>query len=223
MLMTALSGPDTGDPAPLSVAPDPTAGCVSAREQVERELVARLRRGDDAAFEVLVRQYGRALLAAARRLLRNEDDAREVVQEAFLQAFRAISRFREEARLSTWLHRIVVNAALMRLRSASRHPEVPIDDLLPQFDEEGKHVACVRPLAVSVEAAVEHAETRAHVRDRIAHLPEQYRAVIALRDIQELSTAEAAMVLGITENAVKIRLHRAHHALRTLLTRDRGC
>jgi RNA polymerase sigma-70 factor (ECF subfamily) len=191
-----------------------------SREEADRELVAQLQRGDDAAYESLVRQQGGAMLAVARRMLRNDDDAREAVQDAFLQAFRAIQHFREEARLSTWLHRIVVNTALMRLRSASRRPEVAIDDLLPAFDAEGHHAEHVGPLPLSVESVLESAETRAEVRRCVEQLPEQYRAVIVLRDLQELSTAETANLLGVSENAVKIRLHRAHQALRTLLTRS---
>jgi RNA polymerase sigma factor (sigma-70 family) len=107
-----------------------------------------------------------------------------------------------------------------RLRSARRRPEVAIDDLLPTFDEEGHHAEHIRPLPLSVESALESAETRAGVRKCVEQLPEQYRAVIVLRDLQELSTGETASVLGITENAVKIRLHRAHQALRTLLVRQ---
>ena len=91
--------------------------------------------------------------------------------------------------------------------------------LLPPFDEEGHHAEHIRPLPLSVESAIESAETRAEVRRCVEQLPEQYHAVIVLRDMQELSTAEAATVLGITENAVKIRLHRARQALRTLLVR----
>ncbi len=183
----------------------------------ERDLVGRLRRGDGDAYEALVREHGTAMLAVARRMLRHEDNARDVVQDAFLQAFRAIDQFREDARLSTWLHRIVVNAALMRLRSASRRPETPLADLLPRFDEEGGHAEPVGSLPTGIDAALENAETRHRVRRCVAQLPEQYRAVIILRDFEELSTAEAATALGITENAVKIRLHRAHQALRTLL------
>jgi len=100
-------------------------------------LVERLRAGDPDAFERLVRQYCGRMLAAARRLVGTEDDARDAVQEAFLAAFRAIDTFAGAARLSTWLHRIVLNAALMKLRSRRRRREEPIDDLLPRFDEDG--------------------------------------------------------------------------------------
>lgn len=195
----------------------PAFDAEAERDCAERRLVAALQRGDDDAYETLVRQYGGTMLAVARRLLRHEDNARDAVQEAFLQAFRAIQHFRAEARLSTWLHRIVVNAALMRHRSASRRPEVPIDDLLPRFEDDGHHAEPVQALPDDVESSVDSARTRARVRACVERLPDQYRAVIVLRDLEELSTAEAAQALGITENAVKIRLHRARQALHTLL------
>jgi RNA polymerase sigma-70 factor (ECF subfamily) len=183
----------------------------------EAALIPRLRAGDDAAFEIMVRRHGAAMLAVARRMLRNEDDARDVVQDAFLQAFRAIDGFREDARLSTWLHRIVVNAALMRLRGASRRPEDLLPDALPHFDETGHHATPVLPLPDAAGDLLERAETRALVRGCVARLPEAYRAIIVLRDFEELSTAETATALGISENAAKIRLHRARQALATML------
>lgn len=103
--------------------------------------VARLRSGDEAAFEQLVRQHTGPMLAVARRLLRNEDAARDAVQEAFISAFRGLKTFREDSTLSTWLHRIVVNAALMRLRREKRRPETRIEDLLPRFTETGEHAS----------------------------------------------------------------------------------
>ena len=223
MLMTAVPRRDAGALPPFLMNLDTTTPSpAGSPELAERELVARLQRGDDASFDVLVRQYGGAMLAVARRLLRNEDDAQEAVQDAFMQAIRALPAFRAESRLSTWLHRIAVNAALMRLRSARRRPEVVVDDLLPHFDADGHHAESIQSLPVSVETAVASAQTRARVRACIEQLPDQHRAVIVLRDIEELNTAEAAQVLGISENAVKIRLHRAHHALRTLLIRALG-
>ena len=103
----------------------------------EAELRERLHRGDAQAFELLVRRHAGRMLAIARRLVGSEDDARDLVQEAFLAAFRAIDTFAGAARLSTWLHRIVVDAALMRLRSRRRRHEESIDDLLPHFDDDG--------------------------------------------------------------------------------------
>lgn len=185
----------------------------------ERMLLERLRAGDESASESLVHKYTGHLFAVARRLLRNEDDARDAVQDAFLQAFRGLANFRADAQLSTWLHRIVVNAALMRLRSANRRPEVLIDDLLPTFAEDGHHADPVQSFAVDPEASLDRHQQRAIVRECVEQLPDPYRAAIVLRDFEELSTEETATILGITPNAAKIRLHRARQALRTLLMR----
>jgi RNA polymerase sigma-70 factor (ECF subfamily) len=189
----------------------------AAYYQSQDELPARLRRGDEAAYEMLVREYGGRMLAIARRLLRHEEDASDAVQEAFLQAFRSIDRFRGDSNLGTWLHRIVTNAALMKLRSVNRHPEVPIEDLLPQFDETGHHTHPVREWSASPSSALLQEESRAQVRACIAQLPAPYREIIMLRDIEELDTDETAKVLGISKGSVKTRLHRARQALRTLL------
>jgi RNA polymerase sigma-70 factor, ECF subfamily len=183
----------------------------------EESLVERLRRGDQAAFEEMVRRYGGRMLALARRLVRNEEDARDVVQDAFLQAARALDDFRADAKLSTWLHRIVVNTSLMRLRAASRRPEGFIEDLLPHFDTTGHHAEPVAALPPAPESILERSELRARVRAAVAALPEAYRAVIVLRDFQDLTTEETATALGISPNAAKIRLHRARQALATLL------
>ena len=183
----------------------------------EAALLTGLRADDPAAFELLVRSYSGRLLAATRRFLRNEEDARDAVQEAFISAFKAMGSFEGNARLSTWLHRIAVNAALMKLRTKKRHPEEEIDELLPQFDEEGHHLHPVQEWAESSEAALRRRETKEIVRGSIDRLPESYRTVLLLRDIEEVDTGETARLLGVTENAVKIRLHRARQALRTLL------
>ena len=104
-----------------------------------REALAQhvLRRGDEQACEELVRAHTSRLLAVARRYLRSEEDARDAVQEGFVAAFRSIARFQGGSSLSTWLHRIVINACLMRLRSSRRRPETSIEELLPRFDGSG--------------------------------------------------------------------------------------
>lgn len=183
----------------------------------EAELLAGLRAGNGEAYERLVRAYGGRLLAVARRFLSSEDDARDALQEAFLSAFRAIGSFQEGARVSTWLHRIVINAALMKLRSRRRKPEESIDNLLPTFLEDGHREDPGPAWKETAESALQQRETRALVRECIERLPESYRTVLLLRDIEELDTEEAAQLLGISPNAVKIRLHRARQALRTLL------
>ena len=186
----------------------------------EQTLVAALRAGDGQAFEVLVRTYGGRMLAVARRFVRNEQDAQDVVQSAYLSAFRSLGQFEGQCLISTWLHRIVVNTALMRLRSRRRKPEESIDDLLPSFVEDGHHVEQFSDWGAPADALLERQQTRATVRACIDQLPQNYRQVLLLRDIEELSTQEAADALRMTPTAVKVRLHRARQALSTLLRKE---
>ncbi len=183
----------------------------------EQELVRKLRAGEPDAFEALVRTQMPRMLAVARRMLPTDEDARDAVQDAFLNAFRSIGRFEGQARLSTWLHRIVVNAALMKLRTRRRKPEESLEPLLPAFAADGHHLEKFSQWREDADEAAGREETRETVREAILALPESYREVVMLRDIQEFSTEETAQALGITQNAVKIRLHRARLALRTLL------
>jgi RNA polymerase sigma-70 factor (ECF subfamily) len=195
----------------------PRRSAAAALGSGEADLLARLRGGDEAAFAELVERYGGRLLAAVRRLLRNEEDARDAVQDAFLSAFKALASFNGDAKLSTWLHRIAINAALMRLRSGRNRRERSIDDLLPRFDEDGGWAQATEQVAHSSEELIERRDTRAMVRRCIDQLPDTYRTILMLRDIEDLDTDEAAALLGITPNAAKIRLHRARQALRTLI------
>jgi len=198
---------------------DSVGGVVEAATALAHEeaLLARLRGGDGAAYEELVRTHTGRLLATTRRLLRNEEDARDAVQDAFLSAFKALPSFGSGCRLGTWLFRIATNAALMKLRSRKRRKERAIEDLLPRFSEDGHYLEPPAPWEDRADVAAERAETRAFVRDAIDQMPEIYRTVLLLRDIAGLKTEEVAETLECTPNAVKIRLHRAHQALRTLL------
>ncbi len=194
--------------APASPVPD---------EANEVSLVERLRSGDRPGFEHLVRDYGGRLLATARRLLHNNEDARDAVQDAFLSAVRSLDRFDGDARLSTWLHRIVINAALMKLRARRRSRERPIEELLPSFLPDGHHTERVLAWEDPCDLALQRQETRDFVRTSIDRLPEDYRVVLVMRDIEGLDTKEVAGLLGISTDAVKTRLHRARQALRTVL------
>jgi len=207
---SAMTPPDA-TPQPLPPVP---ADRASAEEQ---ELLAALRRGDDAAYESLVRAETGRMLAVARRILRNEEDAREAVQDAFVSIFKGIGGFAGGARLSTWLHRVAINAALMKLRARKHVQERAIDDLLPRFDDAGHELESHAPWSESAEELVSREETRVLVRHLIDELPETYRVALLLRDIEELSTEEVARQLEVTPNAIKIRIHRARQALRTLL------
>jgi len=183
----------------------------------EAALVAQLRAGDEAGYEQVVRTYGGLLLAVARRIVDTEEDARDVVQDAFLNAFKSFARFEGNAKLSTWLHRIVVNAALMKLRTRKRKPEQSIESMLPSFLDDGHHEERFQSWDEPVDKVMERKEARELVRQQIDALPEGYRTVLVLRDIEGLDTEETAKGLGLSVNATKIRLHRARQALRTLL------
>jgi RNA polymerase sigma-70 factor, ECF subfamily len=186
----------------------------------DHALLTAMRAGHEWAFETMVRLYGGRLLAVARRVTRNEEDAQDVLQSAYLSAFRALKDFKGTCQLSTWLHRIVVNTALMKLRSLRRKPEESIDALLPAFQEDGHHVEQFSEWSTPADQLMERHQTRATVRECIEQLPENYRVVLKLRDIEELSTQEVAGMLAMTPTAVKVRLHRARQALSTLLRRE---
>jgi len=202
VLMTALPSP-------------PSQG----QDASEALLLGRLREGDDAAFDELVRLAGGRMLAVARRMLHREEDAQDAVQEAFLSAFKSLDRFDGRSQLTTWLHRITVNCCLMRMRSQRRRggPERSIDDLLPTFLSDGHQTRNTAPWQPDAASGIERTEVRDLVREKIDELPEAYRVVLLLRDIEEISTVETATALGLSVNAVKTRLHRARQALRTLL------
>jgi RNA polymerase sigma-70 factor (ECF subfamily) len=185
----------------------------------DEQLLAGLRANDPTAFSALVRDHGGMVLAVARRIVHNEEDARDVVQDAFLSAFRALPSFDGQSKLSTWLYRIAVNAALMRVRTRSRRPECLIDDLQPQFLADGHQAQPAARWQAPPPDSLERAEAQAAVREAIAQLPEIYRHVILLRDIEELDTEETAAALGVSPSVVKTRLHRARLALRALLDR----
>jgi len=199
---------------PPDVAPD-----VGDADAEERALLAGLRARDEASYEKLVRSHTPRLLGVARRFLRSEEDARDAVQDAFLSAFRSIDGFEGGARLSTWLHRIAVNACLMKLRTRRRKPEGSIEDLLPRFLEDGHMDQPAGPWREGADTLLEREENRVRIREAIDRLPDNYRTVLLLRDIEGLDTDETADALGLTRASVKTRLHRARQALKTQLDR----
>jgi RNA polymerase sigma-70 factor, ECF subfamily len=189
----------------------------------DHELVGQLKARDERAFETMVRRFTNQMLATARRLLGSEHDAQDAVQQAFISVFRAIPGFNEEARLSTWLHKIVVNAALAQLRSRHRRvPELPLEHLRTESDALDQQAGGSSWVSHGSEQAMACQETREMVRTCIDQLPESYRAVVFLRDIQDLDTAEVAERLAISPNAIKIRLHRARQVLKNLVRQERA-
>ncbi len=177
-------------------------------------LVSRLRAGQEEACEELVRHHGGAMLETARRYLSCETEAVEALKEAFQVAFRAAGDHADDPELEVWLHRIVVDVCLARLRPAMSLA-VPLDGLLPAFDQAGQHAAPVA--AWMTPAGSVAAEARKAVRRHIAALPAPYRVLLLLCDAEGLTTREAARRLAIPHFEAASRLHRARQALRTLL------
>lgn len=183
---------------------------------VGAELVDGLRRGDNRAYEAAIREFGGRLLRTATRLLGNPDEALDCVQETFLQVHRKIDTFQERAQLGTWLHRICVNACLMKLRKRARNNEAAIDALMPEFDANDCRIEPAWHIP-SLEELLDQSETKTLVHQSIAALPDDYRIIIMLRDIEGYSTAETAKMLEISDGAVKTKLHRARSALKKQL------
>lgn len=187
-------------------------------------LVERARRKDEAAFEELVGRYEDKLYRLAMRFVRNETDAQEILQEAFLSAWRNLPTFEGRAQFGSWMYRVTVNAALMLLRSRNRHPEVGVDDVEPNalndaVAESGQTVRGNSDWAQRADEQLQSQQLRQHIQASVDSLPEGLRTVFLLRDVEELSTEETADLLGLSVPAVKTRLHRARLALREAIGR----
>lgn len=167
--------------------------------------------------EELVRANIGWMLALAERLLRDRGLAEDVVQESFVRAFEGLANFEGRSTLETWLHRITVNTALSKLRQVKRLAEQSIDEHLPEFDRHDCRVELPWSHLASVEEIMESDDLRRRVYVAIDELPDAYRVVLQLRDIEEYDTSEVAALLDITETNVKVRLHRARAALKKLL------
>jgi RNA polymerase sigma-70 factor (ECF subfamily) len=167
------------------------------------ELVERIRAGDMRAMEALMRRHNRLLYRTARAILRDDAEAEDAVQEAYLHAYRALGTFRGESKLSTWLVRITANEALMRRRRNVRAAEVvPLDPAIQVEEERGDSML------------------RRMLEKRIDALPDDYRAVFVLRALEELTVEETAAALGVPEATVRTRYFRARGLLRESLARD---
>lgn len=191
----------------------PQRGPLDPASLTDAEVVARVLAGDGALFELIMRRYNQRLFRAARAILRSEVEAEDAVQQAYISAYEHLPQFHGDAQLATWLTRITIRAALGRLRKLRRRGEVDLGpqdgernamSRLPARDGDPEHQAAGRELTAILEAAIDA-------------LPEIYRLTFMLREVQQLSTAEAAGCLEVSEDVVKIRLFRAKAMLREAL------
>jgi RNA polymerase sigma-70 factor, ECF subfamily len=183
----------------------------------DHTLAEQIGNQDLIAFEALMRQHNARLFRVARAILKNDSEAEEVVQDAYLAAFRNISRFRGDSQLSTWLTRIAINGALMRLRRNKRDRTVVAFD---SGDHDASSVEVADKKAESPLAATLRAEIRALLERRIDELPVVFRTVFVMREVEEMSVEETAACLSIPPATVRTRLFRARALLREALARD---
>ena len=190
---------------------------------IELRLVERLQAGDATALEGLMERYSSRLYRLAFGITRNARDAEEVLQDVFLTVFRKIGSFEQRAKLGTWLYRVATNTALNKRRGLAATVEVALDDLLPTYLDDGHRAGDRSFLLTDWSETPEEelaGEGRAALDRALAMLPDGYRAVLVLRDVDGLSTEEAADALGESVSSVKSRLHRGRMALREIITRS---
>jgi RNA polymerase sigma-70 factor (ECF subfamily) len=192
---------------------------VPGPEPSDETLAARAAAGDEHAFEEIVARYQARVFRLAWRLTGNDSDAKDVLQETFLRAYRGLGSFQGRSRFGTWLYRIATNAALTHRRTRSRRRAEPLDSYLPRFDGTGTHVAT--PAELQVAARAEEALDRRALAEKamagLERLPEHYRRALVLRDLEEMPTDQVAEVLGLRPATVRQRVHRARLMLRGYL------
>ena len=198
----------------------PVSVKTAGKDLTDAEIARRIALGDQEALELLMRRYNQTLYRTARSILRDDAEAEDAVQEAYILAYRAIGGFRGEAKLSTWLIRIVVNEAIARSRKRSRRADIielsgARDPDTDSSEENMKEATTEQP-----EHAASRAQTRRLLEGKIDALPEVFRTVFVLRALEELTVEETAASLGIPETTVRTRYFRAKALLREALARE---
>ena len=183
----------------------------------EEKLIRAGQRGDHQAVETLFRRYQRPLFQTALRVLGNTEDAEDALQDGLLSAYRNLKRFEGRSQFSTWLTRIVINAALMRRRSAKARPAISLDE--PPREDELPATERFADDGLTPEQVFENTEIREMLSENLDQLSPLLRTAFVLREVQGYSTGEAAKKLGVTENTLKARLWRARHQLAERLGR----
>src|SRR5881409_1223854 len=203
----------------MTLEPTTTVSVVQERRaDRDRRLVEALQQQEPTAAEQLIATYGDRAYRLASGITGNGQDAEEVVQDAFWTVVRKIDTFRGESAFGSWLYRIVANAAYQKLRGRqSRRHDLSLDEVLPSFDESGRHVAPMADWSPRVDNPALQAELRTALTSAIDELPAAYRTVLVLRDVEGRSNLEIATALGLSVPVVKTRVHRARLFLRKRL------
>jgi len=183
----------------------------------DRSIARHIAGGDRAAFELLMRRHNRRLYRLARATLRDGAEAEDALQEAYLSAFRSMSQFRGDAALSTWLSRLVLNECLGRIRRRDRR-----ENVVPMVSANYETTQSCVDESESPDASMARAQVRNLLERRVDELPDSFRAVFVMRSVEDLSVAETAVMLGITEETVRSRHFRAKSLLRAALEAELG-
>ena len=191
-----------------------------AAAATDAELAERAAKGDESAFERIMRQHNRLLFRTARSILKSDAEAEDALQEAYLRAWRALSTFRADSKLSTWLVRIVINEALGRLRRRKSAQVIPLESVMEPFDRQTQESAEEDDPEREPDRLAMRSQVRRLMEARIDLLPEAFRTVFMLRAVEELSVEEVAAALEIPETTVRTRFFRARSLLRESLSRD---
>ena len=200
----------------MTLEPKPTTGVVQERRtDPDRKLLEALKLHEAIAAELLVTTYGDRAYRLARGITGNAQDAEEVVQDVIWTVVRKIDTFRGESAFGSWVYRIVANAAYQKIRSRqSRGAELSLDDVLPRFDEQGRHVASMADWSARVEDPAVQTDLRVALTSAIDKLSPDYRTALLLRDVEGLSHLQIAEALSLSLPTVKARVHRARLFLR---------
>jgi RNA polymerase sigma-70 factor (ECF subfamily) len=187
-----------------------SANAAASQEPLsDEEVVVRVLAGQTAMFEIIMRRHNQLLYRVARAILRNDGEAEDVMQDAYVRAYEHLDQFAGRAKFSTWLTRIAVHEALARMRRANRYQES--EPMSERNEESLDRMASLEP---NPEQLASNSEIRRLLEEAVEKLPDAYRTIFMLRDVEEMSTTDTANILEITEENVKVRLHRARALLR---------
>jgi RNA polymerase sigma-70 factor (ECF subfamily) len=205
----------------IDTSPDKINRTVRKRptDEHQPDLSKRLREQDESAYIELLNLYSKKVFRLAMSLVKHKEDAEDVTQEVFLTVCSRIDDLKESKALSSWIYRITVNASLMKIRKSGRSEQVSFEEDLPRFDQNGMHVKPVKDWSENPEEKASSKEVMDFIRENLKELPESYKVVFLLRDVEGLSNNEVAEVLDISLTATKSRLHRARLFMRERLSK----